>query len=632
MKKLQLKTKDLKQENIRKLTKLFPQLITEVEKDGEIIKTINRDSLKELVGDYADNDREIYHLNWVGKQKSKQKIMQSINKTLRPCKEESVDFENTENLYIEGDNFEVLKLLQGAYLNKVKMIYIDPPYNTGKDFIYKDKRYMNKEDYEEESESIDEEGNKLYKNTTTNGRFHSDWLSMMYERLIIARDLLKDDGVIFISIDDNEVHNLRGICDEIFGEENFIGDIVWNSTKSVTNTALISVSHTYNLVYAKNKNYFIENRTEFRLPELGEGFHNPDNDHRGSWKADPFQVEGWRPNQRYEIINPNTGKIYKPNDNCSWKNNYNRFKELKQDKRIIFGMNGNAGPQRKRFLIESKNRGKVAKTIWNDIETTSNGTQMLKEILGKSCFDNPKPISLIQRMIQLSCKQDSIILDFFSGSATTAHAVMKLNAEDKGKRKYIMVQLPEKTDEKSEAYKAGYKNICEIGKERIRRAGKQVKEELIKKAEQPEIGKEPINPDNLDIGFKVFKIDSTNMKDVFYNPKDLTQELVSELEVNIKEDRTELDILYQVLIDLAIPIDAKIQEEEINNRNIYIVGDNFLIACFADNIDLDTVKYIVKLKPLNLVFKDLSFKDDATKINIYEYIKNNLPNTRVRVI
>ena len=631
MKELQLKTKDLKKENIRKLTKLFPQLITEVEKDGEIIKTINRDSLKELVGDYADNDREIYHLNWVGKQKSKEKIMQSINKTLRPCKEESVDFENTENLYIEGDNFEVLKLLQNAYLNKVKMIYIDPPYNTGKDFIYKDKRYMNKEDYEQESESIDEEGKKLYKNTITNGRFHSDWLSMMYERLIIARDLLKDDGVIFISIDDNEVHNLKLLCDEIFGESDFVSNLVWEKVRIRKNSSkYFTESHEHILCYTKNK----ENWNRNLIPRKDtSGYKNPDKDSRGNWIPVPIHANH-KYDANYEITKPNGVVLGRPKNN-SWRLSEANFKRHVAENRIWWGKK-DSYPMIKKFLSEVQ-KGLVPKTIlyYDEVGGGPHGDKVLKDIFdGNKFFENPKSVDLIKTFLQISTNKNKndIILDFFSGSATTAHAVMKLNAEDGGNRKFIMVQLKEKTDEKSEAYKAGYKNICEIGKERIRRAGKQVKEELIKKAEQPEIGKDPINPDNLDIGFKVFKIDSTNMKDVFYNPKDLTQELVSELEVNIKEDRTELDILYQVLIDLAIPIDAKIQEEEINNRNIYKVGDNFLIACFSDNIDLDTVKYIVKLKPLNLVFKDLSFKDDATKINIYEYIKNNLPNTRVRVI
>jgi DNA modification methylase len=360
------------------------------------------------------------------------------------------------------------------------MIYIDPPYNTGNDFVYRDKWVVDSEKWSEDIGQIDEEtGDRLFRNTESNGRFHSDWCSMIYPRLLLARNLLRDDGVIFISIDDGEVAQLRKICDEVFGERNFCGDIIWNSTKSVTNTALISVSHTYNLVYFKIIEYYVEHRDAFRLPDDGSGFENPDDDPRGPWKADPFQVGGWRPNQQYTIVNPNTGIEYKPNPGCSWKNDYEKFQELLKDNRIMFGRTGEGGPQRKRFIWEAQERGKVTKTLWDDIETTTNGTQVLKRLFDDiSIFSNPKPTGLIKRFLQLSTNNSplnaDIILDFFSGSATTAHAVMQLNAEDGGNRQFIMVQLPEPCEKDSEAFKAGYKNICEIGKERIRRAGDKV--------------------------------------------------------------------------------------------------------------------------------------------------------------
>ncbi|MEA4962622.1 site-specific DNA-methyltransferase [Lutispora sp.] len=411
---------------------------------------------------------ECYGLNWAGKKVAIAEADKPSCKILEPRPEESKDWENTGNIYIEGDNLEALKLLQESFKSRIKMIYIDPPYNTGKDFIYND------------------------------NFSHSGWCSMIYPRLKLGSDLLSENGVIFISIDDNEAANLRMICDEIFGEDNFLADIIWKSTKSVTNTAIISASHTHNLVYFKSMDYYIKNREEFRLPESGEGFENPDDDPRGPWKADPFQVGGWRPNQQYEIINLNTGTAYRPNANCSWKNDYNKFKELMADNRIVFGRTGEGGPQRKRFLWEAKKRGKVAKTLWDDVETTTNGTQLIKRLFDdKIVFDNPKPIGLIKRMLQLSTVRNNgdIALDFFSGSATTAHAVMELNAEDGGNRRFIMIQLPEPTGEKSQAYKAGYKNICEIGKDRIRRAGEKIKEDY----------KDKEYIDKLDVGFRVYK-------------------------------------------------------------------------------------------------------------------------------
>jgi len=478
MQKMKMHTRDLTQESIAKIRALFPHCVTEAtDTHGKITLKIDFDLLKqELSGEIIEGTQERYQLNWPGKREALLAASMPTTKTLRPVREESLHFDTTQNLFIEGDNLEALKLLRETYLGEVKMIYIDPPYNTGKDFIYRDNFTGNKQEYLQRSGQQDEEGGRLVTNRENEGRYHSNWLSMIYPRLKLARNLLRNDGVIFISIDDHEVHNLRKICDEIFGENNFVGCIMWNSTKSVTNTALISVDHTYNIVYAKNNAYFTEHRYHFRLAEDGEGFSNPDGDPRGSWKADPFQVGGWRPNQQYEIVNPKTGKKYLPNKDCSWKNDFDKFKKLMADNRIVFGVSGEVGPQRKRFLSEAKGRGKVSKTWWDDVGTTANGTIAVKNFFdNKSIFSNPKPTKLIERFIELGDHtKQGIILDFFAGSATTAHAVMQLNAEDGGKRRFIMVQLPEPCDEASEAFKAGYRNIAEIAKERIRRAGAKI--------------------------------------------------------------------------------------------------------------------------------------------------------------
>ena len=397
MNKLDMESKDIVDENIQKISELFPNVIVE----SDTGKTIDFDMLKqELSKDIVEGVKEKYQLTWPGKKEAIVNANTPSKSTLRPLKEKSVDFDNTQNIYIEGDNLEVLKILQESYLNKIKCIYIDPPYNTGNDFIYNDKFKKDIDEELLESGQVDEEGNRMVTNNQSNGRFHSDWLSMIYPRLKLARNLLTDDGVIVISISDMEIDNLKKICNEIFGENNYCGDIIWNSTKSVTNTALISVSHTYNLVYFKNMQYFIENRLEFRIPEDGEGFKNPDNDPRGPWKADPFQVGGWRPNQQYEIKNPNTGVIYKPNEGCSWKNDYSKFEELMKDNRIVFGKNGDSAPQRKRFMSEALERGKVVKTIWDDVETTTNGTMLLKKLFNNvSLFDNPKPLGFMKRIL-----------------------------------------------------------------------------------------------------------------------------------------------------------------------------------------------------------------------------------------
>ena len=629
MRKPKFETPDLTSENIEKIAALFPNCITEMPDEERSTpekkvykRAINFEMLKQMLSpDVVDGD-EAYEFTWVGKKAAIVEANKPIRKTLRPCVEESKDWDTTENLYIEGDNLEVLKLLQESYLGKVKMIYIDPPYNTGNDFIYADDFKMESEEWKVESGEWSEEGDRLFKNTDTNGRFHSDWCSMIYSRLMLARNLLTDDGVIFISISDAEVDNLKKICDEVMGAKNYLGDIIWNSTKSVTNTALISVSHTYNLVYFRNIEYFVNHRNEFRLPEKGEGFSNPDNDPRGEWKADPFQVGGWRPNQQYDIVNPKTGVVYKPNPGCSWKNDYVNFQRLLKDNRIVFGSTGEAGPQRKRFIWEAQERGMVAKTIWDDVETTTNGTQLLKKLFGQAgIFDNPKPVEFVKKLLQLGTHETAIVLDFFSGSATTAHAVMQLNAEDGGHRKFIMVQLPEKCDEKSEAYKAGYKNICEIGKERIRRAG----EKILK--EQLANDNSTLNSPNskLDIGFRVLKLDSTNMKDVYYAPGDYDQDFLHQLESNIKDDRTDLDLLFGCLIDWGLSLSLPYKFEQIDGCTVHTYNDGDLIACFDANVPESVGKEIAQRKPLRAVFRDSGFASSPEKINMFEIFKLYMP-------
>jgi adenine-specific DNA-methyltransferase len=626
MEKLSMHSPDFTEDNIKKIAELFPNCVTESKDDqGNIKKSIDFDLLRqELSKNIVEGPQERYSLNWPGKREALLTANAPIAKTLRPCREESVDFENTQNLFIEGDNLDALKLMQETYLGKIKMIYIDPPYNTGNDFVYKDDFAENTEEFLKKSNQKNEEGNRLVANTESNGRFHSDWLSMMYPRLKLARNLLKDDGVIFISIDDNEIQNIKHICNEIFGEQNFLGCIVWNSTKSVTNTALISVSHNFILIYVKDINHFVKNRSHFRLPEDGTGFENPDNDPRGPWKADPFQVGGWRPNQQYEINNPNTGKVYKPNPGCSWKNDYNTFQKLVEDNRIVFGVSGEAGPQRKRFLSEAEERGKVAKTWWDDVGTTTNGTQELKKLFdGKIVFSNPKPVDLIEKLITLGDHENSnIILDFVAGSCTTAHAVLNLNKNDKVNRKFIMVQLPEPCDEDSEAFKAGYKTIAEIGKERIRRAGKKIKEE------------NALTVPNLEIGFRVLKVDSSNMQDVYYNPDDYSQDLLSKMADNIKPDRTDEDLLLQVLLDWGVDLSLPVSKEKIAGNDVFFVSENALVACFAKKGEIteDFCKELTKYKPLRVVFRDSGFKDDSMKINVEQIFKLMSPYTEIKTI
>lgn len=545
----------------------------------------------------------------------------TTNKTLRPCIEESKDWDNTENLYIEGDNLEVLKLLQNSYFNKVKMIYIDPPYNTGNDFIYVDDFAQNIDEYEEAKGSFDEEGNRLFKNTDTNGRFHSDWCSMIYPRLILARNLLADDGVIFISIDDNEQANLKKICDEVFGEKNFIAQVIWERAYAPVNLKKhFSENHDYIICYAKDIDKAICNGLP-RASEANDRYSNPDNDPRGIWKSDNLSVGPIVQSKIYEIITPGGRKVLPPEGYC-WRLSKEKFKEFVKDNRIWFGKDGNNVPSIKRFLTEVK-QSITPMTIWkySEVGHSQDAKQNLKKLFdGKSFFDYPKSVELIKRCIQLYSNESSIIIDFFSGSATTAHAVMQLNAEDGGKRKFIMVQLPEKTDEKSEAFKAGYENICEIGKERIRRAGEKIKEEA------------GLNGQDLDIGFRVLKLDSSNMKDIYYSADEYDQGMLENMQSNTKEDRTDLDLLFGCLVDWGLELDKPYTTKVINGHKVHIYNDGDLVACFENDLDMKTIDEIAKLQALRVIFCDNSFVDSATKINVAEHFKMIAPDTDIKVI
>ena len=632
MDKMKMSTPDLTDVNIEKIGALFPNIITETRNEsGEIIKAVDFDLLKQALSkSLVEDENERYRLDWPGKKASLLKANTPITKTLRPCREESVNFDTTENLYIEGDNFEVLKILQESYLGRIKMIYIDPPYNTGNDFIYRDNFSKNKDEYEQELGLTDEEGGKLFKNTDTNGRYHSDWLSMMYERLLVARDLLSDDGVIFISIDDNEVHNLRKICDEILGESNFIATIVWKHTQQSKNDERhFSRQFNYNIVYAKN----ILDLPDFyfdRTEEDNKNYANPDNDPKGYWRSGDVRSPNYRRTLCFDIIAPNGKVINAPANGWRWSEA--SIKEKIKTGEIIFKNDG-SGIIRKIYLADQS--GRTPENLWEGVSfgTTRQATAVIKELFdGIQVYDTPKPKELIIAMMKIASDPDDIILDFFSGSSTTAHAVMQLNAEDGGNRKFIMVQLPESCDQNSEAYKTGYKTIAEIGKERIRRAGKKIVEEMKDKNQQLELGEVPVDLTKLDIGFRVYKSDTSNLKDVFYHPSELDQEMLSSLESNIKENRTPEDLLTQVILDLGLELTLPIEINQILGNTVYFVQTNALVACFDENVDFNIVDHIADHKPLRVVFRDASFVDDKDRINVEERFKRLSPETKVTVI
>ena len=643
MDRLEMKTARISQENIEKIRGLFPNAVTEIKKDGEVELAVDFDVLKQELSDgLIESGQERYQMTWPDKKKSVVLANSAISATLRPCREESVDFDTTQNLYIEGDNLDVLKLLRETYLGKVKMIYIDPPYNTGNDFVYEDDFKMESGVWSEKSGDYDEQGNRLFQNTESNGRFHTDWLNMIYPRLKVARDLLSDDGVIFISIDDNEQANLKKICDEIFGESNFVAQIVWKRKRGRDNSAkLFSKSHEYLLLYSKNITQFNTNFLELD-EETKEAYKNPDNDSRGPYRMLGCWARGTQGGVRYDFTTKNGQYFSERLWLCSKENL--RALDI-DDKLIIRGDN----IYRKMFIFE--NKGKIPETLWDKVSNAANAADEIKHIFNGIVFDTPKPIPYIIEMLRIASDKNSIILDFFSGSATTAHAVMQLNAEDGGNRKFIMVQLPEKCDEKSEAYKAGYKNICEIGKERIRRAGRKIVEEQAHLLSSAKAGifeqgsvfaqftssesakKEQENiRKNLDIGFRVLKLDSSNMQDVFYNPAAMTQSLLDATIDNIKPDRTPMDLLFQVMLELGVQLSAKIEEKEICGKKYYVVNENEIIACFDNDLNNDVITAIAKQQPLYAVFKDKSFATDSVGINNEQLFKTYSPTTDVKVI
>ena len=621
--KLDMKSMDITQDNIAKIKALFPSAVTEAMGDnGKVRLAIDFDALKqELSEDLISEKAERYQMTWPDKSKAKVLANSRISATLRPDKEKSVDFDNTENLYIEGDNLDVLKLLRETYLGKVKMIYIDPPYNTGNDFVYEDDFAMSAEDYVEVSGQYDEQGNRLVKNLDSNGRFHTNWLNMIYPRLKVARDLLSDDGVIFISIDDAEQENLKKLCNEIYGGDNFIAQVIWERAYSPVNLKKhFSESHDYIICYAKNLESAICNGLP-RSAEANERYSNPDNDPRGDWKSSDLSVGPRIESKVYEITTPSGRKVLPPSGYC-WRLDKKTFEQYVKDNRIWFGADGNNVPSIKRFISEVK-QGMTPMTVWKYTEVghSQDAAQKLKKLFdGKAYFDYPKSVDLIKRCLQLYTDKDCCVIDFFSGSATTAHAVMQLNAEDGGNRKFIMVQLPEKCDEKSEAYKAGYKTICDIGEERIRRAGKKIKEEG------------GLTTQDLDVGFRVLKLDSSNMQEVYYNPSAMTQDILAMTVDNVKTDRTPLDLLFQVMLDLGIELSAKIEENVVNGKTYYAVNENDIIACLDDDIDNDVITAIAKQNPLYAVFKDKSFATDSVGINNEQLFKTYSPSTVVKVI
>lgn len=674
MEKLKMQTANKADENFRKLAAMFPDAVTEtINENGEVVRAIDKDVLmQEISCKVVDGNEERYQFTWPDKKKSVLLANAPINKTLRPCREESVDFDTTENLYIEGDNLEVLKLLQETYLGKIKMIYIDPPYNTGNDFVYEDDFAQSTEEYLANSGQFDEDGNRMVQNTESNGRFHTDWLNMMYTRLRIAKDLLADDGIIFLSIDNNEYANLKMICDEVFGGRNFISTLtVENNPKGRKNNAFIAESYEYCLIYAKNKSYIYDSLSKADAKKFFKGVPNTEDtrktltDRYGEFKQSKRQVSGTgKSNAWARISNPDRCfTIYhKDGDeekmelldeydklNDKWivsskgeallQEGYTRYccfnnvdmkpaiplyskttlRQLFYQHSLYFKDDGTI------YEKDRDNTQQITSMLTNkkfglDLMTESATAKMEKLFGVKDIFTNSKAIDFIKAVINLYPANDMIVLDFFSGSATTAHAVMQLNAEDGGHRKFIMVQLPEKTDEKSEAYKAGYKNICEIGKERIRRAGTKIKEEAGLAAQ------------DLDTGFRVLKCDTSNMKDVYYNPAEYEVNMFSRLEDNIKEDRTPEDLLFQVMLDLGVLLSSKIEETTIAGKKVFNVEDNYLIACFDSDVSEETIKAIAKQKPYYFVMRDSSMASDSVATNFDQIFATYSPDTVRKVL
>ena len=618
MDKMKMHSPDLSQQNVEKLKELFPNCVTESkDENGKPISSIDFDLLKqELSGHVVEDPQERYQIDWPGKHKAMLIANAPIANTLRPAREESVDFDNTKNLFIEGDNLAALKLLQETYLNKVKMIYIDPPYNTGKDFIFKDDYSEDLATYLERSNQVDDEGNRLVANTETNGRFHSDWLSMMYPRLKLARNLLRDDGVIFISIDDNEQANLKRLCDEVFGEKNFLGVILWKKKSNGNNVGSIPPVHDYIIAFTRSD----KDKSIFGFPLdksfIEKNYSNSDNDPKGAWTTSDLSANHKGP--YFAITNPLTNEVFLPPKGRYWVFNESEVKKRIADGRIIFGRNGKSAPVQKNYLLDRTSMRVKADSWWDDKGQNSDATQEISTLFSPKFFDHPKPVNLIKNLLNISTTNEDIVLDFFAGSGTTAHAVMQLNAEDGGKRQCISVQLPELTREDTDVYKAGYKNIAELSKERIRRAGKKIKE------------KKPNS--NLDIGFRVLKVGTSNLEDVYYLPDEVEQvDLLTKVN-NIKPGRTAEDLLFQVLLDWGVDLTLPIVKREISGKTVYFVDENALVACFDEGIDETFINEVAEIKPLRVVFRDSGFTSDAVKINVTQIFKLMSPDTDIRTL
>ncbi len=618
MEKLDMQTPNIADRNFEALSKLFPNAVTEtINENGEVVRAIDADVLRQEISfKVVEGTAERYQFTWPDKKNSVLLANAPITETLRPYRSESVDFDYTENLYIEGDNLDVLKLLQETYLGKVKMIYIDPPYNTGGDFIYNDDYAENMDEYIKNSGQFDKDKNQLVSNMESNGRYHTDWLNMIYPRLKLARNVLSEDGVIFISIDDNELENLKKICEEIFGESNFIANIVWKHTQQSKNDELyFSRQYNHTLVYARNKSEvkrFYFERTE----EDNKNYSNPDGDPKGMWRSGDVRSPNYRKTLCFDIIAPDGTVIKAPQNGWRWSEE--SIKEKIATGEIKF-KDDYSGIIRKIYLCDQP--GRTPENLWegNRFGTTRQAASMIKELFdGVQVFDTPKPIELIEAMIQLVTDEDSIILDFFSGSATTAHAVMDINSKDGGHRKFVLVQISEELGEKTDAYKSGYYNITEIGKERIRRAGEKIKEQ--------------VTDMKIDTGFRVLKLDSSNMKDIYYRPADTQQTLLDMFADNIKEDRTPEDLLFQVMLDLGVLLSSKIEETEIAGKKVFNVADGFLIACFDKDVTDETIKAVANMKPYYAVFRDSSMANDSVATNFDQIFANISPDTIRKVL
>lgn len=640
MDKLRMQSCNGVEDNITKIAQLFPDCVTETvdERSGQPKHLIDFEKLKQNLSDSVISERaERYQFTWPDKSKAILLANSPINATLRPCREDSVDFDNTQNLYIEGDNLDVLKCLKETYLHKVKMIYIDPPYNTGNDFVYEDDFAQSSEEYLANSGQFDEQGNRMFTNAESNGRFHTDWLNMIYPRLKVARDLLTDDGVIFISIDDNEVENLRKVCDEVFGERNFVGNIIWQSRTSISNDDEISTNHNHTIIYSKKRE-----ELTFGGEDIDESdYINPDNDPRGPWKLVPIDANHVGGDTNYPIRNPKTGVDYYPPNGRIWCYNKATLENLMKDNRIKFGITDESSPKRKLFLYERKAKGdsKTPSSLLLDAGTTKSGTTEIMSLFdNKKVFDYPKPTTLIMRLMQYGYLRDNdIIIDFFSGSGTTAHATWMYEINRKIKAKFILVQLPEDLDKallfaSTDAKKTIRSAISlldelqkphlltEVAKERIRRAGKKIKEES------------PLTTQDLDTGFRVLKLDSTNMQDIYYSPKDISQaDLFSQVD-NVKPDRTGEDLLFQVMLELGATLDSKIETTTVAGKTIYNVAEGYLVACFDPDVTDEVVKAIAQMQPAYAVLRDTSMKDDSTATNFEQLFKTYSPDTVTRIL